>query len=54
MTIKRPSRRQVLVLMSFNNTSKFIVLSNKHIANINRTLKNIKLEIIANFICVDQ
>ena len=40
--------------MSSNNVSKFMVLFGEHIANINKILKNIKLEIIADFICIDQ
>ena len=54
MTSKRPSRRQVLISMSLTNTSKFMVLSSKHIANINRALKDIKSDIIANLIKADQ
>ena len=51
MTTKRPSRRQVLVSMNSTNTSKFIVLSSNHVANINRALKS---EIIVNFIYTNQ
>ena len=40
--------------MSLTNTSKFMVLSNKYIANINRALKDIKSNIIADFIKADQ
>ena len=40
--------------MSFINTSKFIVLSRNHIANINRALKDINSNIIADYICADQ
>jgi len=36
--------------MSLTNVEKFIVLSGKHIANINRALKDIKSDIIADFI----
>ena len=43
MTFKRPSRRQVLVSMSLSNLMKFIVLSCKHIVNINRILKTLSL-----------
>jgi len=53
MTTKRLSRRQVLVLMSLVNSSKFIVLSNKHMFNISRALKKIKSDIMANFIWID-
>ena len=53
MTIKGLSRRQILVSMSLANFSKFMVLSYKHIANINRAFKNIKSDVIADFIQAD-
>ena len=36
--------------MSFNNSEKFMVLFNKYIANINKALKDIKLDVVADFI----
>ena len=36
--------------MSLTNVEKFIVLSGKHVANINRTFKDIKSDIITDFI----
>ena len=53
MAIKRLSRRQVLVLMSLVNSSKFMVLSNKYMFNISRALKKIKSNIMANFIWIN-
>ena len=50
MMTKGLSRKQVLVSISSNNLDKFIILSSKHIANINRALKNIKSDVIADFI----
>jgi len=50
MIIKRLLRKQVIILMSLVNSERFMVLSNKHISNINRTLKNIKLDIMTDFI----
>ena len=50
ITTKGPSRRQVLVLMNPENSRKFKVLSGQHIANINRALKNITLEVLENYI----
>ena len=38
--------------MNDENTIKFVKNSNIHVININRNLKNIKSDIIANFICV--
>ena len=51
MTTKDPLRKQVIVLMSTDNVDNIIVSANKHIANINRALKNIKSNVIVNFIC---
>jgi len=53
MTTKRPSHKQVIVPMSIDNTNKFVKESCIHITNINRTLKNIKSDVIADFICVE-
>ena len=54
MTTKDSSKRQIIVSMSDDNKLKFMLLSNSHIANLNRVLKNIKLDIIANFVRLDQ
>jgi len=53
MTMKRPSRKQIIVPMNNENKSQFIKDSSSHIANINRVLKSIKSEIIANFVRVE-
>jgi len=53
MMTKGPLRRQVIIPMSSNNSQKFMSLSNKYVFNINRALKDIKLDIIADFICTD-
>jgi len=50
MTSKELLRRQVLVSMSPSNLTKFMILSYKHVENINRALKNIKLNIMTDFI----
>ena len=50
---KRLSRKQIIVLISLNNLEKFMVLSNKHVANINRALKDIRLDVMTDFIRVD-
>jgi len=39
--------------MRTSNIFKFMFLSGDHITNINRALKSIKFEILANFICYD-
>ena len=53
MTTKRPFRKQVIVLINNNNKTKFIKDSNNHITNLNRALKNIKSEIIVDFVQLD-
>lgn len=49
-TFKELLRKQVLVSMSLSNSTKFMILSYKHVENINRVLKNIKLNIMTDFI----
>lgn len=39
--------------MNSVNSNRFMVTSNKHISNINRALKYIKFDVMANFIQVD-
>ena len=53
ITTKRPLRKHVIVPMNNNNKTKFMKKSSTHITNINRALKNIKLEVMANFIYSD-
>ena len=50
----RPLKKQVIVLMSNNNSKKFMADSSAHIININRAFKNIKSEVKANFIQTEQ
>ena len=45
MTMKRPSRKQIIIPMNIDNKIQFMKDSSTHIANINRTLKNIKSEV---------
>jgi len=47
---KRPSQKQVIVFISNNNKSKFMMDLSSHITNINRALKNIKFDTKADFI----
>lgn len=53
MTTKSSSWKQIIVSINFTNSDRFIALSSKHVTNINRALKDIKLEVVANFICKD-
>jgi len=48
ITTKELSRRQIIIPISNNNKLKFMTLSNSHITNLNRALKNIKSNIIVN------
>jgi len=50
VTTKELFRRQIIILMSNDNKLKFLTSSNSHITNLNRALKNIKLDIMADFV----
>ena len=50
MTIKGPSRKQVIVPMSNDNTISFTKNSMLHVAHINKLLRNAKLDIAVDFI----
>ena len=43
-------RKQVIIPMISTNLEKFIAILNKYVANINSILKNIKSDIVADFI----
>jgi len=53
ITTKGLLRRQVIILISTNNIPKFMSLSGEHISNINRILRNIKSEVMADFVHTD-
>jgi len=53
MTTKGPSCKQVIISISDDNTNTFFKDSSSHVTNINRVLKNIKLEVMADFICIE-
>jgi len=53
MTIKGPSRKYIIILMSSKNIMKFIMNSSLHVANINRSLRNAKYKVLADFIQSD-
>ena len=50
MIFKGLSKRQVLVSMSQADSTKLMVLSSKHVVNINKTLNDIKSNTMADFI----
>jgi len=54
MTTKGPSRKQVIISTNNNNKMSFMKNSSNHVTNLNRVLKNIKLNIMVNFIYQEQ
>ena len=52
--MKKPLRKQIIVLMNNDNSSKFLSELSTHISNINRVLKNIKSDVKADFVWVEQ
>jgi len=54
MITKGPFRKQIIVLIGNNNKAKFIASSSVYITNINSTLRNIKSNIIADFVRTNQ
>ena len=54
MTMKGPSRKQIIISMGNDSKSKFITFLSAYIANINSILKNIKSEVQADFIKTKQ
>ena len=50
MTTKGPLKKQVIILMNNENIKNFINESSSHILNLNRALKNIKSDVMVNFI----
>ena len=53
MTTKGPSRKQVIILMSGDNINNFIKNLSLHVANINRLLRNVKLDVLIDYIQSD-
>ena len=53
ITTKGLSRKQVIVPISSYNADRVIAKSNAHIVNINRLLKDIKSDVLADFMCSD-
>ena len=52
ITTKEPSRKQVIIPIVKSNAELIINSTNQHITNINKSLKEIKSDIHANFICI--
>jgi len=49
MTTKGLSQKQIIVSISKDNTNEFIALSSIHVVNINRALRNIKSNVMADY-----
>ena len=54
MTTKGLSKKQIIVSISNENKVKFMEESSVHITNLNRALKNIKSEVMVDFVHSDQ
>ena len=53
MTMKSLSRKQVIILIGNDNNIKFMKNSLIYVTNINRILRNMKSEVLVDFICSD-
>ena len=53
MTTKDLLRKHIIIPMSSKNIMKFMKNSSLHVANINRLLRNVKSEVLVNFIQSD-
>ena len=49
-TMKGPSKKQIIILMSKENVNSFIKNSSLHVTNINRQLRNAKSETLVDYI----
>ncbi|KAL9709245.1 hypothetical protein Ac2012v2_8329 [Leucoagaricus gongylophorus] len=53
MTTKGPSRKQIIIPMSNDNIVSFMKNSSTHVANINRSLRNTKSDVLVDYIRSD-
>ena len=53
MTTKGPSRKNIIIPISSENTTSFMRNSSINVANINRELRNAKTDILVNYIQAD-
>ena len=51
MITKEPLRKQAIILMNNDNKVVFMKNSSTYVTNLNRNLKNIKLDIMVDFVC---
>ena len=50
ITTKSPSRKHIIISMSNENNMKFIKNTSLYVTNINKTLRNVKSEVLVDFI----
>ena len=50
ITTKNPLRKQIIIPIESNNAEKIIAKANTHVSNINKLLKEVKSEILVDFI----
>ena len=53
MTTKSSLRKHVIIPIGNDNITRFMKNSSVHITNINRTLRNVKSEVLVDFVCSD-
>ena len=53
MTTKNPLQKQIIVPIDKNNINKFIAFSNIYVTNLIRALKNIKSDIMADYVWLE-
>ena len=53
MTIKSLFKKQVIIPMNSDNIMRFMKESSLHVSNLNKALRNIKSDVLVNFICLD-
>jgi len=53
ITMKGPSRKHVIISMGSDNNASFMKNSSTHVTNINRALRNVKSEVLVDFIYSD-
>ena len=54
MTTKRLSHKQIIISISNNNKANFMIDLSSYITNINKALRNIKLDTKADFAQLEQ
>ena len=53
MTTNSLSRKQIIILINNVNKNNFMRDSNAHVTNMDKALKNIKMDVMVDFVCPD-